>query len=260
MVRAFGREVTAGGRDSLNLRMMAGSIQDGPYRLRSASDAAWPGYSAAYSHRETFWDRILIAFGVVLSMILPVLALLASFVGLYLYRDTPASIFLGSIAGSWLTLGHLLVPVGFLCVHLTNRRYGPAFAFAQVVIATALVAGTVIFAGDKIRPFIPVDTMPSMREALAFGTAFFVSSFISIVAFEGARGAHWWTAPLFGFVSAAIFFAAVFYPAAYYGTSGLWLHQGLLYMGLLAGEGIMLLIPYWMLRRMVPPLSGFGGY
>ncbi|MDE2500831.1 MAG: VUT family protein [Alphaproteobacteria bacterium] len=240
-------------------RMAAGAIEDGPYRLRSASDAAWAG-SAAYGHRETFWEKTAAVLTAVLRMILPVLSLLACFAALYLYRDTPMPLFLDGTGTPWLTASHLLVPLAFLCVHLTNRRYGPAYAFAQVVIVSALVVGLVLFAGDQIAPYLPQSTLPTMREAIGLGAAFFAASFVSIVVFDGARGARWWTAPLFGFLSAAVFFALIFFPTAYAGTGALWLAHSVKYMGLLMGEGVLLLIPYWMLRGIVQPLSGFGGY
>jgi uncharacterized PurR-regulated membrane protein YhhQ (DUF165 family) len=255
----FQQEETAGGRYSVISRVAStGTVEDGPYRLRSASDAAWAGY-AAYGQRETFWQKTGAAFNAALRMVLPVMALLAFFAGLYLYRDTPVPLFLDGTT-SWLTVGHLLVPVGFLCVHLTNRRYGPAYAFALVVAAAALIIATLILAGDRMLQFVPQDTVPAMREAIGFGAAFFVASLVSIVVFDGTRGAHWWTAPLFGLVTAAVFFAWIFYPAAYAGTGTPWLDHALVAAAVLACEGILLLIPYWMLRGIVPPVSGFGGY
>jgi hypothetical protein len=233
-------------------------VEEGPYRLRSASDAAWAGH-AAYGHHESWGQKIAGGLTAVLRLILPVLALLACCAGIYLYRDTPLDLFQDGTR-QWLTVGHVLVPLAFLSVHLTNRRYGPSYAFAQVVVASALVAGTILFAGNALRPFVPFDTLPTLREALGFAGAFFFASFVAIVMFDGARGARWWTAPLSGFIGAAIFFAAIFFPAAYAGTDAPWLKQGLEYMGVLAGEGIVLLLPYWMLRAVVPPLSGFGGY
>ncbi len=239
--------------------MAAGSVEDGPYRLRSASDMAWSG-GAAYGRRETFGQKLGAAVRAVLRMILPVLSLLAAFVGVYLYRDTPVPLFLDGTGTPWLTGGHFLVGIGFFCVQLTNRRYGPAYAFAQVVIASASVVAFIIFASRQLQDFVPQDTVPAMREALSFGGAFFFASFVSIVVFDGTRGANWWTAPLFGFLGGAIFFAGIFYPVAYAGIELSWLHHAVVYAGVLAGEGILLLIPYWMLRRAVQPLSGFGGY
>ncbi|MDE2134137.1 MAG: VUT family protein [Alphaproteobacteria bacterium] len=259
VVRGLDHRVVAGGRVSLVSRMAtSGAVEDGPYRLRSASEASWAG-SVTYGQQETVWQKITGAVSAVLRMVVPVSALLASFVGLYLYRDTPLPLFLDGTT-SWLTAGHLLLPVGFFCIHLTNRRYGPAYAFAQVVIASALVTALVVVDGARIGSFLPQDTLPTMREAISFGTAFFIASFISITVFDGARGRHWWTAPLFGFFTAAIFFALIFFPAAYAGSSELWFAHGMKFMGLMAGEGIVLLIPYWLLRGMIPPLSGFGGY
>ena len=260
VVRVFQQEVTSGGRFGVVGRVgSTGVVEDGPYRLRSASDATWPGY-ATYGQRETFWQKVGAAFNAVLRMALPVLALLACFAALYLYRDTPAPLFLHGAAAPWLTVSHLLVAVGFLCVHLTNRRYGPACAFAQVVVASAVVIAVVLFAGDRIMQFVPQDTVPSMREAIGFGAAFFLACLVSIVVFDGTRGAHWWTAPLFGFLTAGVFFAWIFCPAVYFGTGVPCLDHALVYAAVLAGEGVLLLIPYWMLRGIVPPISGFGGY
>ena len=258
-VWGYGQESVADEHTRVRARMALGTAEDGPYRLRSASDTAWGGH-AVYGQRETFGQKIAAGFAAVLRMILPVVALLACFAGLYLYRDTPVPMFLAGTGAPWLTTGHLLLPIAFFCIHLTNRRYGPAYAFAQVVVASALIAGVVLLVGNQIGLVVPEDTVPPMREALGFGSAFFVAGFISIVVFDGTRGAHWWTAPLFGFLAAAIFFALIFVPAAYAGLDARWFDHGLKYAGLLAGEAVLLLIPYYLLRRMVPPVSGLGGY
>ena len=259
-MRAFGQQIIAGGRESAVVRVAStGTVEDGPYRLRSASDAAWAGY-AAYGHNETFWQKIGTALSAVLRMVVPVLALLACFAGFYLYRDTPVQLFLNGAGTPWLTASHLLVAAGFLCVHLTNRRYGPTYAFAQVVVSLALILAFILFSSGIIASFVPLDTVPTMREAVGFGAAFFLASFVSIVVFDGTRGARWWTAPLVGFVTAAVFFAWIFYPAAYAGTSAPWFDHALVYAAVLAGEGLLLLVPYWMLRGIVQPISGFGGY
>jgi uncharacterized PurR-regulated membrane protein YhhQ (DUF165 family) len=165
-------------------------------------------------------------------------------------------------AGSetWLTASHLLIPTGFFCVFLTNRRYGPAFAFAQVVVSAIVIVAFLVFTGGALNRFLPLDAIPPVREAAAFCGAFFAASFVSIIVFDGARGPNWWTAPLFGFLSAAIVYATAYFAALLAGTDATWLNHAVQYMGILAGEGILLLIPFWLLRRMVPPMSGFGGY
>jgi uncharacterized PurR-regulated membrane protein YhhQ (DUF165 family) len=190
---------------------------------------------------------------------MPVLMLLASFAAICLYLDTPATSIAGSVDGRWLTMGHLLVPVSFLCVHLTNRRYGPAYAFAQVVLALAVSIAFVVFAAPAFGPYVPVRTVPDLRVAAAFAGAFFVASFISIVVFDGARGPRWWMAPLLGMLASAVIFGLVFYPAAYAGNAD-WPQHMAVHLEFLAGLAVLSLVPYWILRGFVRPLPGYNGY
>jgi uncharacterized PurR-regulated membrane protein YhhQ (DUF165 family) len=213
----------------------------------------------AYGRREGVWYRIGAGLRAVTRLFLPVLMLLASFAAIYLYLDTPATNVVGSADGHWLTMGHLLVPLGFLCVHLTNRRYGPAYAFVQVVLALAASAAFVAFVAPGLAPYVPVRTVPDLRVAAAFGGAFFVASFISIVVFDGARGPRWWMAPLLGMLTAVVIFGLVFYPVAYAGI-GDWPHRMAVYLGFLAGFAVLSLVPYWILRGFVRPLPGYNGY
>ena len=57
-----------------------------------------------------------------------------------------------------------------------------------------------------------------------------------------------------------VVFTSVFAPLAFAGTGAAWIQPALNYGALLAGAAVALLIPYWMLRGLVPPLPGFGGY
>jgi uncharacterized PurR-regulated membrane protein YhhQ (DUF165 family) len=236
--------------------MAAGNLEGPAYRLRSAADASWPAQTA-YGRREGFSEKIGSAFRAVARLILPVATLLTSFAAVYLYLDTPVS-FMGADA-KWLTVGHLLLPFCFLTVHLTNRRYGPSMAFAQVVLALAAAAAFVMFAVPRLGAYLPFKIIPEMRLAMAFAGAFLGAGFLSIIVFDGARGPRWWLAPLLGMLSSVVFFALIYYPAAYAGVEP-WSHPMLLHMELLAGLAILSLIPYWSLRRLVRPLPGFGGY
>ncbi len=224
--------------------------------MRGAADASWPA-QMAYGRREGFLGRVGGGFRALMRLVLPVATLLMSFVAVYLYLDTPV-VFLGRDA-SWLTVGHLLLPVCFFSVHLTNRRYGPSTAFAQVVLALAVCVAFVMFAAPRLTDYVPFKIVPELRVALAFAGAFLGASFLSIIVFDGARGPRWWLAPLLGMVSSVVFFALIYYPAAYAGVAS-FTHQMLLHMELLTAIAVLSLIPYWSLRRVVRPLPGFGGY
>jgi uncharacterized PurR-regulated membrane protein YhhQ (DUF165 family) len=255
-VRAFGFGDPAGGRDSVTSRMAAGNFDGSSYRMRGAADTSWPAHMA-YGRREGFWSRIGDGIGAALRLILPVATLLIAFAAVYLYLDTPVA-FLGADS-SWLTVGHLLLPFCFLSVHLTNRRYGPSTAFAQVVLALAVVVAFIMFAVPRLTDYVPFTIVPELRVALAFGAAFLGASFISIVVFDGARGPRWWLAPLLGMNTAVVIFALIYYPAAYAGVAP-FTHQMLLHTELLTAIAVLSLIPYWSLRPFVRPLPGFGGY
>lgn len=211
----------------------------------------------AYGRREGFRYRIGDGVRAAARLVAPVTALLLGFVAVYLYLDTPVA-FMNAGAG-WLTVGHLLVPVCFLSVHLTNRRYGPSYAFAQVVLALAVAVAFIMFAVPRLADFVPFTIVPDMRAAFAFGGAFLGAGFLSIVVFDGARGPRWWVAPLLGLVSSAVLFCLIYYPAAYAGAAA-WTGRMLTHMELLAGVAVLLLVPYWSLRAIVRPLPGFGGY
>jgi hypothetical protein len=230
------------------------SEERGLYRLRTASDVP---VAYAYGRRESFGHKFGAVAVVVARLTVAVAVLIAWSAGVYLYRDTPVSLYGDD---TWMTASHLLVPVGFFCVFMTNRRYGPAYAFGQVVLTALAIVAWVVFARPLIDALLPLDTIPTVREAAAFAVAFVAASFVSIVVFDGTRGPMWWTAPLFGFLSAAIVFASVYFAALEAGTEARWVYSAVEYMGVLAGEGILLLIPFWMLRGMVRPSSGFGGY
>lgn len=236
---------------------MAVGIDDGPYRLRGATDATW--HTQGYGQPATVLHRLMDAVRAVLRIILPVLSLCMALAALYLYMDTPLPYFADG-ATRWLTVSHVLLPAAFLMVHLTNRRYGPSYAFAQVVLSMAAIAAAVVFGRPFLEQMLPAAILPSFRVVASFAGAFFVAAFVGIVAFDGARGPRWWTAPLVGSVVASLVFAPIFYTAAYLGTLEPWFAHLGIHTGLLLGGAILSLFPFFLLRRAVQPLPGFGGY
>jgi uncharacterized PurR-regulated membrane protein YhhQ (DUF165 family) len=220
---------------------------------------AWPA-TASYRSPDTAWQRLGAALGALGRLVLPVLLLVSTLAVCYVYLDTKLTL-LADSAGRWLSLGQALLPSTFFAVALTNRRYGPAYAFAQVVLAMLAIAGAVTLEWNSLRGLLPLHAEPTTRFVASFGAAFFLASFVSIVLFDGARGPRWWTAPLFGLMGPAFVFAAIFFPAAYAGLGdAAWVAHMFAFFGLMLGAAVLSLAPYWVLRGVVPPLSGFGGY
>ncbi len=233
------------------------SVTDGPYRLRGATDTVWA--AQGYSRRSGLGRRlgdISVAVG---RIFIPVLFLSMSFAALYLYMDRGLNYFADG-QGRWLTVSHLLLPLAFLAVHLTNRRYGPSYAFAQVVVSLAICGAVILFGSEQVRLLLPAAAVPSAREVASFAGAFFVAGFLSIIAFDGARGPRWWMAPLIGSIVASVSFVLIFYPAAFGGSGPLWVNHMAAHAGILAGASVLGLAPFWLLRGAIPPLPGFGGY
>ncbi len=258
IVRAYGFRGAARGRENVARRAATGTTSGSDYRARTAADASWPT-QAYFRRRESVWSKFANAFLAVGRLIIPVITLLLSFAAVYLYLDTPATALVGRDNGSWLSVGHLLLPACFFSVHLTNRRYGPSYAFAQVVMALALVTAFVYFAVPQFGESTVFKFVPNLRVAGSFAGAFLLASFISIIVFDGARGPRWWSAPLLGMASAVTLFCLVYYPAAFAGVAP-WKHQMLLHMELLMAIAVLSLIPYWLLRGVVRPMPGFNGY
>ena len=151
------------------------------------------------------------------------------------------------------------MPLAFLAIHLANRRYGPSVAFWQIVISFVVLGLFVCFARELVRSLLPERNLPGGREAAAFGLAFAVAGLLSIVAFDAARGPRWWSAPLSGSIVGALVYAPIFYPAAYFGTALPWFEQMTTHAGILVAGAVLVLFPYWLLRRLVQPLAGYGG-
>lgn len=190
---------------------------------------------------------------------LPVFALTVLLVVMHRLLAQPLAIFVDS-QGAWFSWSHLLLAVAFVEVHLTNRRYGPDYAFAQLVLSLGL-CGVILLVGPYLlRQVLPASALPSVRETMAFVIAFLASGFLSIIAFEVTRGAQWWRAPLVGSVVAGASFALLFYPAAYAGSNVYWWEHMRIHTGVLVIAAVAGLLPYWLLRSSVQPLPGFGGY
>ncbi|HEX3675604.1 MAG TPA: hypothetical protein VHU87_15135 [Rhizomicrobium sp.] len=226
--------------------------------MADASMGSLGGVHAGRARSESLSGRIAGVFGAGLRLIVPVALLLVTGAAAFLYSNVPVTWLTGP-GDAWLTMGQVLLPVTFLAVHLTNRRYGPAYAAAQVVLAGIVGIAAFQAVHSQIAAMAGL-TLPSARETFGFGLGLLLAQLSSVFVFDRTRGPRWWSGPLFASLWAAMVLCFVSYPAAYAGTDADWINHMFVNLWLAAGAGVVLLIPYWMCRAVVQPLSGFNGY
>jgi queuosine precursor transporter len=236
----------------------AGFVDAGAERARRPFDGIGrvPATRSFDNSRGTFSDVFLS----VARLFFPVLLLVSLLAAAFIYGDKPAY-WLGNVnvGGKPFETGLLSLPAMFFIVQLTNRRYGAGSAFFQLLGATLIAGGLAASMGDDLI-LLRGSEQPAARLAAAFGGGLFIAQLFSIFVFDRLRGPQWWKAPLFASLFGGIALCLVAFPAAYAGTDANWIQPMLAYMGVTSGAAILLLAPYWLLRSIVAPLPGFGGY
>ena len=254
--------------------MKAYDYRNGAHRLpvlsaahqlhRTSADAVWPPKQRAYGGEvDDLRHRLKGPLQMTLRLILPVMILTTLLGAAYLYTDDflllPRAPRL--VQNGWLAMSDLVLPIAFYSVHLTNRRYGAGYAFAQLVAALAILGLVALVNPGDVDNWINNTPVLTVRAILAFGAAFLFANFIAIIFFDGARGPRWWTAPLAASFAAALSFSAVYYPAAFAGNEDVvWTDCALVHFAVFFGEGVLLLFPYWLLRPAMRPMAGMNGY
>jgi hypothetical protein len=208
------------------------------------------------SHEPSFLGRIGMAIGAFLRLVIPVVLLATLGGASYVYAGVPAPVF---VEHPWLNMGLLVLPVTFLAVHLTSRRYGAGYAVAQVILTFVAVIALAYFGRDQIIAALGDQRMP-LRMIAGFAAGLFIAQMIAIFLFDRLRGPRWWQAPLMGSLIGGIALSLIAFPASFAGTPIDWSARMLDYMAVTSLAAIVLIIPYWALRSLVPPRSGFGGY
>lgn len=243
-------------------RVLALQAEDVSNGLRRGDDAVWPPQTRAYGGppdgmRQRIAGPALIA----ARLIMPVLLLITLLGAAYLFTD--ALLVLPdaprSVQNALLARSDLVLPMAWYAIHLCNRRYGAAYAFAQLLVGLGIVALVALI--SDINNWINNSPMMSPRAMLAFGASFLFANFIAIIFFDAARGPRWWAAPLAASFAASLVFSAVYYPAAFAGADHLpWTDSALVHFIVFFGESILLLVPYHLLRPAMRPLNGMNGY
>ena len=193
-------------------------------------------------------------------LIFPIALLVTVASAALIYGREPAR-WLGDIdvGGTPMDTGLLALPLSFFLVQLTNRRYGAGYASVQVLGGVAAIIAAAIYASDDLA-LLRGAPLPLPRLVAAFGSGLLVAQLIAIVVFDRLRGPQWWQAPFFGTLIGGVVLALVAYPVAYLGTGAAWVGPMAAFAGLNIAAAFALLVPYWLLRRVVAPLPGFGGF
>ncbi|MEM1140450.1 MAG: hypothetical protein AAGF19_11110 [Pseudomonadota bacterium] len=214
---------------------------------------------------QTVNQKIAKALNVLSRLVMPVAALSLWLFLAFLTSDRTITSFdflAGDLAswnpGSWLTLGHLLLPIAFFLVVLTNRRYGAAYAAGQVGLAwivLAIVTTILLRYGGEAGSD---GALPDLRQAAAFFVAILLAQLFSIEIFDKTRGPIWWPAPFNALFWGGFVLAALYYPMAFWGTERDWLQPMVVFFGLMAVAALAMLLPYHLLRAAVRPTGGYN--
>jgi len=166
------------------------------------------------------------------------------------------------VQSAMLATSDLVLPVAWYAIHLCNRRYGAAHAFIQLAAALVILSLVALINPGDLNNWVNNSPALSWRAMLAFTVAFLLANSIAITFFDAARGPQWWTAPLAGSCAASLVFSAVYYPAAFAGSGdvGSWTDCAMVHFSLFFVESVALLLPYYLLRPAMRPLSGMNGF
>jgi len=237
--------------------LVSGAAFNTSHRPLSTSAVTWTAHEPLRppSVREWSSEALIVTSRLYLPVSLLTVSLFAVFV--CLDRSFP---YLSDSEAPWLKWSHVLLAAAFLVTQFTNRRYGPGYAFAQIVISLAICDVAAMFRPAGIAFMPPSAVLPNAREVVAFIGAFMAAGYLSVVAFDAMRGPRWWTAPLIGSYVSSLGFAILYYPLAYAGTGTSWFGHMSTHAGILIAASVAGLFPYWLLRSVIRPLPGFGGY
>ncbi len=234
------------------------------YAARHADDPVWPPPIRAYGGPTelTRWEKAAILGLAAVRLVIPVSLLLVLLGAAYLYADAlfPFGGMPAPIRDAGLGISDLILPGCWYTIHLTNRRYGPGYAFAHLL--AALVVGLLVILINPSNIDQLVVTMPAItgRTVFSFGAAFLAANFVAITFFDAARGPRWWSAPLVASLAASFVFSLIYYPAAFAGVTESWTDSAIAHFAVFAGMSVLLLAPYWLLRATMRPLNGRNGY
>jgi queuosine precursor transporter len=161
--------------------------------------------------------------------------------------------------GYWLTAGHLLLPLSFFVVNITNRKRGPHYALGQVVASWVLLGMVAAYVIVRFGGLSSESPFPPLQTSLGFMGAFVVAQLVNIRIYDRTRGRTWWGAPLISVLWACAIYVLIFHPVSMLGMNESFVPKMVTDFTIKAASAVILLIPYALMRRMVKPAPGYGG-
>ncbi|HAH10710.1 MAG TPA: hypothetical protein DCL54_04350 [Alphaproteobacteria bacterium] len=222
-----------------------------------------------YSHPSDPHARPTLAFRALtglFSLLLPVAAYVAIAAAAWEARSMPLT-WLDGLPGlgqgfqpsTWLTYGHLYITGVFFVNNLVSRRYGLGHALWHAVLSLGVIVAYVLASMGQIDPRLPPWTGPSPDMVIATAVALLAAHSFGALLFDRTRGVLWWAAPLYSTIGAALVYCAIAYGVLQTGGDA-WTSQLAIDLGIKVIAAFALLIPYFLLRPVIRPMQGFGGY
>jgi uncharacterized PurR-regulated membrane protein YhhQ (DUF165 family) len=159
----------------------------------------------------------------------------------------------------WLSAGHLMLPIAFFVVNITNRKYGATYAYGQVIITWVLLAVATLYLMAAFGDWKTDNPFPPLQTSVAFLAAFGVAQIFNVSVFDRTRGRTWWGAPLISLLWASLVYVVIFHPVANWGLDQVWMPKMVTDLSLKWVSALILLVPYHFLRKSIRPMPGYGG-
>jgi uncharacterized PurR-regulated membrane protein YhhQ (DUF165 family) len=234
----------------------------------SARQTDAQGQAAPFSFPSS--RDVWFAVGLGLALLVSIGATLGVFYASWMLTAEPFAMFDGVFSpvgaeslypSRWLTWGDASIASLFLITNLVNRRYGQQIALAHVVASSVLCAfvAAAISTGVIELPRLP-PLSPTLRQVAALMTALMLGQAVSVIVFDRTRGVEWWNAPAYSALTATLVSMPIYYAFAYAGDDWVWLNRMAIDIALKAVAAFALLIPYFLLRPIVRPNEGLGGF
>jgi hypothetical protein len=199
----------------------------------------------------------------VMRLLFPVTAYVAALGAAWTWASVPAAWAdawaPGLTPSAWLTQGHVLLALAFFLNNLVSRRYGFDLAVWHVLVSWIVLGLAVLASLMRLHPQLPAVVLPAPVVAAAFAGGLILGHVVAAFVFDRTRGIHWWTAPLWASVIGGLIFVAVYFGLAQPGGAE-WLGRAGVAAAVMTVMAVLLLVPYFVLRPVIRPLPGFGGF